>query len=261
MLPLKTAPKKICILRLSALGDVMHVIPVIRAIQKQWPETEITWICGKFEHKLLKIIEGVRFIVFDKANGLNAYLDLWRALREERFDVLLHMQVAARANIASLGIKADIKLGWDKRRSRDLHQLFINHRVAAVHQQHQLKAFLSFATALGLQIDEPEWQLPITQNALDFADQYIDTNKQLLIISACSSHELRNWPADRYAGLADYAIEKYNMQVVLSGGPSEIELNMANDVMRKMQHQALNLVGKDTLEQLLGLLSKAAVVV
>ena len=254
-------PKKICILRLSAIGDVTHVLPVVRTIQKQWPETEITWVCGKFEYKLLKIINGVRFIVFDKKNGLKEYKNLWSALKEERFDVLLQMQVAARANIASLGIKANVKLGWDKQRSRDFHQFFINKHIKYETQQHQVQGFLSFSRELGLQVGEPVWNVPITDQARLFADQYIDKNKPVLVISACSSHTLRNWFAERYALLADYAINQYGMQVILSGGPSELELNMARDITSNMQNQVLDLVGKDTLEQLVGLLSKATVVV
>ena len=261
MLPLSKPPKKICILRLSALGDVTHVIPVIREIQKKWPDTEITWVCGSFEYKLLKLINNVRFITFNKKNGFKAYFELWKELKHQKFDVLLHMQVAARANIASLGIKADIKLGWDKSRSRDFHQLFINHTVAEEVHQHQVPGFLSFAEALGVKPGQPVWDIPLTQNARDFADQHIDNKQRVLIISACSSHKLRNWQAERYAELADYAIDKHQMQVILSGGPSSIEIDMADEVMRNMNNKALNLVGKDTLEQLIGLLSKATVVV
>ena len=260
-LPLSRAPEKICILRLSALGDVSHTIPVVRALQKKWPSAEITWVCGKFEYKFLQLLEGIRFVVFDKKAGLKEYFRLWKALKGERFDVLLQMQVAARANIASLGIKSEIRLGWDKARCRDLHQLFINHQVAAVYQQHQVEGFLSFAEALGASASDVEWQLPLTENALAFAEQYIDATKPTMVISACSSHRLRNWQAERYAALADYAIEQYGLQVILSGGPSDIEREMAQDIVSHMKNDALNLVAKDTLEQLLGLLSKATVVV
>ena len=260
LLPLSRPPAQICILRLSAIGDVSHVIPVIRAIQQQWPETGITWVCGLFEYKLLKIIEGVNFVTFDKRRGLLAYRDLWQSLRHKKFDVLMHMQVAARANMASLCIKAEIKLGWDKARSRDLHQLFINHRVEASAKQHQVQGFLSFARALGLPVYEPEWRIPITQNARSFSAKFVSKDQPVLLISASSSHALRNWQAKRYAGLADYAIEKYGMQVILSGGPSPEESMMATEITDAMQNTVINLVGKDTLEQLIGLLACARVV-
>jgi len=258
---LSIPPEKICILRLSALGDVTHVLPVVRAIEQQWPHAEITWICGAFEYKLLKTIKNIRFITFNKKAGVKAYFELWKKLKHTHFDVLLQMQVAARANIASLGIKANIRLGWDKSRSRDLHSLFISRRVAQVTHQHQVQGFLSFAKSLGLSVDEPIWDIPVTADAQAFADRYIEVEKPLLIISACSSHKLRNWMAERYARFADYAISQYNMQVILSGGPAKIEVDMASEISRHMQQTPLNLVGKDTLEQLVGLLGRAAVVV
>ena len=65
MLPLDLYPEHICILRLSALGDATHTVPVVRAIQEQWPSTRISWIIGKLERRLLEGVEGVEFIVFD----------------------------------------------------------------------------------------------------------------------------------------------------------------------------------------------------
>ena len=260
-LPLKTPPKKICILRLSALGDVTHVIPLVRQIQNQWPECEITWVCGVFEYKLLNLIQGVRFVQFNKKEGIKAYLKLRKSLRRETFDVLLHMQVAARASLASLCIKADIRLGWDKNRSRDLQHLFVNHSVPSALMQHQLDGFLSFGSALGLNQSSIDWQLPVTENAKHFLNENITSAKPLLLISACSSHAARNWSADSYASVADYAIETYGMAVVLSGGPSDIESEMSRAITAKMKHEALNLVGKDTLEQLIGLLDKAQIVI
>lgn len=255
-----SAPHNICILRLSAIGDVAHVVPVVRAIQKQLPETKITWVCGKMEHKVLADIEGVRFVVLDKKSGLRAFRALRRDLRGERFDALLHMQVAARANLVSICIKAKERLGWDKARSRDLHQCFINRRVESAAQQHQVQGFLSFARALGLQADEPQWDLPVSPASRGFAEQVLPGGQSTLMISPCSSHEFRNWSADRYAAVADYAINKLDMRVALAGGRSEFEMSMGVAIEQSMSNEAVNLIGKDTLPQSLALLQRADVV-
>jgi len=263
-LPLKHPPKSLCVLRLSALGDVTHAIPLIRQIKIQWPECEITWVCGSFEHKFLRLIEGVKFIVFDKKKGISAYRQLRKDLRGTKFDVLLHMQVSARANLASLFIRSDVRVGWDKTRSRDGHHLFVNKSVPDAQQQHQQDGFLSFGHTLGLPEATPHWDLPITDNARSFIDQHIDqhieSKKPLLVISPCSSHKLRNWSAERYAAVADYAVQTHGMLPVLTGGPSDYELEMSNAILENMTCSALNLVGKDTLEQLIGLLDRADIV-
>ena len=259
MLPTDLVPKNICILRLSALGDVTHTVPVVRAIQKSWPETKITWVCGKLEHKLLSGLQGVRFIALDKKAGWRGYRDLGRKLRGERFDVLLHMQVSARANLATAFIRADVRLGWDKARSRDLHQLFIGQRVPAAKQQHQVQGHLSFARVLGLDADEPIWNLPVTTESKGFAEKHLPGDQRTLMISPCSSHRYRNWSVQRYAELADYAIERLAMRVALIGGPSQQERAIGTEIETAMANKAVNLIGKDTLQDLLALLQRADV--
>lgn len=260
-LPIRKQPAKICILRLSALGDVTHTVPVVRAIQQHWPGTEITWICGKLEKKLLAELENVRFIQFDKKQGWRAYTDLYRQLKNESFDVLLHMQIALRANLASLFVRAPVRLGWDKARSRDFHRLFVNERVPEASQQHQVQGFLSFARRLGLPAQEPVWSFPVSVEGQAFAEQYVATDRKTLVISPCSSHPLRNWSAAGYAEVADYATGQLGMQVILSGGPGEPEIRMAREIEAQLTHPVTNLVGKDTLQQLVGLLNAADAVI
>ncbi len=261
MLSTAEQPENICILRLSALGDATHVLPVVRAIQDHWPETHITWIIGKLEHRLLRGLDAVEFIEFDKRGGRSALFELRRKLRERHFDVLLHMQVAARANLLSKLIRAPLRLGWDRARSRDFHFAFVRQQVASVPFQHQVQGFLEFPRALGLTIDEPRWDLPIDSKAMQWAEEQLSERENVLLINACSSHPLRNWPADRYAAVADHAASQLGMSVVLSGGPGTLEVETAAAIKRKMQAPCLNLVGKDTLEQSKALLKQSTLVI
>ncbi|MEZ8321736.1 glycosyltransferase family 9 protein, partial [Vibrio splendidus] len=79
-----TAPQSLCILRLSAIGDVCHAISVVQAIQKQWPETKITWITGKIEAMLIGDLPGIEVIVFDKKQGFKGMRELWRQLSDRK---------------------------------------------------------------------------------------------------------------------------------------------------------------------------------
>ena len=261
MLPLRQQPESICILRLSALGDATHVVPVVRAIQAHWPETRITWIIGKLEHRLLAGLEGVEFIVYDKKGGMSATRELHEKLRKRRFDVLLHMQVAARANLLSCLVRAPIRIGWDRARSRDMHHRFIREQVAAVPFQHQVQGFLEFARKLGVPVGEPCWDLPISEDARAWVKEQLPGSTPTLLISPCSSHPLRNWRSEYYAEVADRAARESGMRVVLSGGPSELERKTATEIESAMQEPCLNLVGKDTLEQSKALLKRADLVI
>lgn len=249
-----------CIVRLSALGDVTHAVPVLRAIQKQWPQTRVTWICARLEHKLLSLLDGVRFIVVDKKSGPGGYLKLRRELKGERFDAMLQMQTSSRANLTGACVKADIKLGWDKARAREFHQRFMTDAIPAVPFEHQVQGHLSFARTLGLDADEPEWDFPVGKAEAEFAATVMPGSAPTLLISPCSSHPARNWRAERYAAVADHAISSMGMRVVLSGGPSEAEKAIGRAIEERTTHPVTNMIGKDTLPQLVAMLQRADVV-
>ena len=259
-LPLTSPPQKLCIIRLSALGDVTHAVPVLRAIQQQWPETQVTWITSPLEHKLLSLLDGVRFVVVDKRSGWRGYWRLWRQLKDERFEVMLQMQTSARANFTGTCVGARIKVGWDSRRARDGHRLFMTHSVPPTRFEHQLQGHLSFARTIGLDADQPRWDFPVTAEAAAFVAQHVPKDRPILVISPCSSHPARNWRAERYAAVADYATEQHGMTVVLSGGPSRLEAEIGGAIEAAMKSPAINLIGKDTLPQLVALLQRADLV-
>ena len=247
-------------MRLSAIGDVTHVVPVIHAIRSHRPEAKITWIIGKLEARLLAGLPGVEFIVFDKKGGFAAIRQLRKTLKGRQFDVLLHMQVAARANLLSTLVKSPVRIGWDRPRWRDRHQWFINRSVESLPLQHQVDAFLEFAKALDIPMEPPRWNLPVSEENIRWAEQILGDGPPILMISPCSSHRLRNWQASRYAEVADHAISKLGMRVVLTGGPSELEVTTGQEIEHAMQYEPQNLIGKDTICQSVALLKQATLV-
>lgn len=254
-------PDNICLLRLSALGDATHAVPVVRALQAAWPDTHITWIIGKLEHRLLGGLAGVEFLVFDKRDGRAAVSGLREQLKDRRFELLLHMQVALRANLLSRLVKAPVRLGWDRERSRDRHHWFTNHQVASIPFQHQVQGFLEFPRALGIEVDTPQWDLPVSTADHAWAEVQLPGDQPTLVISPCSSHPLRNWSAGSYARVGDHAAAALGMRVVLAGGPSELEACVAGEIEDDMRQSVINLVGKDSLTQSMALLQRARVLI
>lgn len=252
-------PASICLLRTSALGDVTHVVPLVRSLQAAWPQTAISWIIGKLEHRLVGDIPNVEFIVFDKVRGWRAFAALREALSERRFDVLLHLQVALRANLASALVHAPLRIGYDGARSKDLHGLFVNRRIDARSGEHVLDAMASFLELLGLRQRDVRWDLPIPETAHAFAAQHLPGDQPVLLVSPCSSHHLRNWRAERYAAVMDHAVAQ-GWRVVLCGGPSAFEREFADSILRSCAHAPIDLVGKDTLKQFLALCAHADLV-
>src|SRR5215207_2805336 len=111
------SPEKVCLLRLSAIGDTCHVVPLLRRLQAAWPRTRFTWVIGKLEAKLMSVIPDVELITVDKGAGFSAYSRLREGVRRRgAFDLLLHLQLSIRASAGAALIPAAIKLGFDKPR-------------------------------------------------------------------------------------------------------------------------------------------------
>src|SRR5690606_7065418 len=111
-----------------------------------------------------------------------------------------------RANLLSAFVPARRRVGYDRSRSKDLHGLFINERIPDRPGIHVLDAIGSFCEPLGLVQDRVEWNLPVPDDAYEWAAaQWPDDGTPVLMISPCSSHQRRNWYPDRYAALADHA--------------------------------------------------------
>jgi heptosyltransferase I len=257
LLPLTQPPRSVCILRLSALGDACHIVPIVRTLQHAWPATTLTWIIGKAEARLMTLVDGVEFITVDKKAGLGARHALRDAMRGRHFDVLLHMQLSFRASLLARQVPAVVKLGFDRARARELQWLFTNARVAPRTREHVLDSFFGFLVALGIKDRLVEWNIPLPENARAYADQLIPDAQPTLVISPCSSHTLRNWRAERYAAVADYAARRHRMRVILCGGPSALEVEMGAAIERAASSKLVNQIGRDTLPELLALLGRS----
>ncbi len=263
-LPFQAPPARLCVLRLSAIGDVCHTLAVVRSIQSHWPQTKITWIIGALEASLLADIPDIEFIIFDKKKGWAAFAALRRALRGRRFDALLDMQVALRASLASVLITSPLRIGFDRARAKDLQWLFTNHGIAAQARAHVLDGLFGFAQVLGVHEKILRWDIPIPAAAQAFAQQQLPGEQATLIISPCSSaraRNWRNWSAQRYAQVVDYAMEQHGMRVLLSGGPTLLERAVGTQIMQLARHAPLNLIGQTHLKQLLALLQRATVLI
>jgi heptosyltransferase I len=118
---------------------------------------------------------------------------------------------------------------------------------------------MGFADALAVARRTPRWDIPLPPAAQSYAAQLISDAQPTLVISACSSHRARNWLPERYAAVAEHAVRRHGMRVILCGGPAAIERDMAAAIARHATVPLIDQVGKDTLPQLLALLARATV--
>lgn len=255
-------PRSLCIIRLSAIGDVTHLLPVIATLRQQWPDTKITWIIGKLEYELVKSLPGIEFIIFNKSRGLAEYFSLRKILSGRHFSVVLMMQVALRASLISLLVKSKIKIGYDQKRSRDSQSLFCNEQIEGPDRVHVVDTFFQFIEKLGIQKRNMDWLLKADTRARQFAQDIIQ-QQTAIIINPCSSarkNNWRNWPQQRYAQIID-ALILQGYRVIITGGPAVQEVQFVTNILQHCQQQPVNLVGQTTLMQLLALMEQACCLV
>lgn len=260
----QSPPESLCFVRLSAIGDTCHALAVVRAIQDTWPETRITWTIGRTEAALMGDIPDVDFIIFDKSRGAAAYRDVLAHLGERRFDAALCMHASLRANVLSRLVRSPIRLGYDSARAKDFQWLFTNRRIEPRPRQHVQEAMLEFTRALGVPERPLRWDIPLSSAVREFAAEYADKDRPLVIISPCSSQRtrnFRNWSAENYAAAANHARQRFGCRIVLTGGTSDVEREYGATITRLVGADTVNLVGQTSLKQLLALLDTAAVLV
>lgn len=252
---------KLCILRLSAIGDVCHAVAMVERIQRTRPDIEITWIIGKLEHQLVGDMANIRFVIFDKKQGRAAYHKLRQDLAGQVFDTLFVMQVALRANLAARLIKAKQKIGFDWQRSKEFHWLFANKRISPQPHAHVLDGFMAFADALGIpKTDKPHWHIPVAEADLRWAMEQKAKLGDFVVISPAASKAERNWLPERYAKITDF-LHQHGKTVILCGGPGNLDQQLGEQITAHTQNIACNYIGQTSLKQMLALLAQATLVI
>lgn len=246
--------KSLCLVRLSALGDVVLVLPLVRALQAALPGVRLTWVIGRAAHALVSGLseEGVEFIVIDKPRGPRDYLAFKRRLADRDFDALLCLQASWRANWLYPCIRARRKIGYSADRARDLQRLFVRERIVGS-TPHLVDGFLQFAQQLG--VDRPtqvEWRLPVQAAARSWCEATLPAGGYVAV-SPCASKAERDWPLERLISLIKRITEAGRGPVVLLGGGSARERQVAERLCEATQ--ALDFMGKTTLPQLVAALS------
>jgi heptosyltransferase I len=254
-------PQRICLVRLSALGDVCLALPLVRTLQHTFPEAQITWVTTTPMFQLLEGLDGVEFVLTEKASHALAYLTFYRRMRRRTFDVLLGAQASFRAHFLYPLIRAERKIGFAKSEARDAHYLFVNEHVRG-RREHLLDSFLAFAEALGATKRIVDWRLPIGPSDHAFAEKRLGSGPCVALNPMASKPE-RNWIPERYAAVIDACIHRWDMNVMLTGGTSSKEREFGHNVLRRVAkpERVRDLIGQTTPKQLAAVLARTKVLV
>ena len=252
---------RIGIVMMSAVGDAVHVLPVLNALKRHAPAAHVTWVLQPGPATLVRGHHAVDDIVlFDRALGWRAFTNVRRELAERSFDLVINLQVYFKAGIVTSFTRAPVKLGFDRARARDLNWLFTSHRIPPHEPQHVQDQYLEFLTALGVPHESVEWDLgPWPDERAWQREFFSELDRPAAAIVVATSKPQKDWLPERWAEVSDILYHDYGLQPVLVGGRSERELAAERVIMDRARRRPVSALGSG-LRNLVGILDGSALV-
>ena len=253
---------RICIVMLSAVGDSVHVLPIVTALKRHDPSCVVTWLLEAGPAALVRGHPAVdEVVVVDTKRGTRGYAELRRAMRGRRFDLAIDLQVALKGGLATRLVPAPAKLGFDRARARDLNWLFTTHRIPPHPRQHAQDQYFEFLAHLGVPHEPPAWDIgPWPAERAAQRAFYARLDRPAAAIVVGTSDPNKDWLPERWALLCDALWDDYGLQPVFVGGPSPREAATAAAIAARTACTPVNALGSG-LRPLVGILDGAALVV
>ena len=252
---------RVCVVMMSAVGDAVHVLPVINALKRHHPASHVTWVLQPGPATLVRGHPNVDDIVlFDRSQGTRAFAEVRRALRTREFDVVINLQVYFKAGLITSFTRAPVKLGFDRARARDMNWLFTNAKVPPHPGQHVQDQYFEFLDALGVPHDRVEWLLGPWEGERAWQREFFSTlDAPAAAIVVATSKPQKDWLPERWAETVDRLWEEHGLRAVLVGGRSERELVAERIITERARHTPVVALGSG-LRKLVSILDGSALV-
>ncbi len=247
---------------MSAVGDAVHVLPVINALKRHSPEVHVTWVLQPGPATLVRGHRSVdEILIFDRAAGWKAFADIRRQLADRTFDLVINLQVYFKAGIVTSFTRAPVKLGFDRARARDFNWLFTTHRIPPHEMQHVQGQYFEFLTALSIPYAPVVWDLgPWPSERAVQAEFVARTDAPIASIVVATSKEQKDWLPDRWADVAKALRHDFGLQPVLVGGRSSRETHAETIILDQARDASpISALGSG-LRNLVGILDASALV-
>ncbi len=246
--------RNILVIKPGAVGDLLQMSPVFRALRKYSPGAAITLLVGSGTTAELfkndpRVSETIVFDREDKYRSLSSKLALWSYLHRRGFDLVLNFQ---RRNIrtwllASAAFPCRV-LVYHKTKDRTVHAV-VN--------------YLETLAPLGISSTDLDLELVLDDASRAFARDIFSSqgldDKPVIALNPGATHAVNRWPTSHFSELADLIVEKLSGKAVIVGGPDDVPLS--DEIVSRSRTKPLSLAGKTSLLQLGAVLEQCRVLV
>lgn len=270
-------PEKILIIRLSAIGDVVHVLPALRLLRSHFPLSKITWLV---EDKASDVLTGHPdiddVIVFPRKkwqrtilkinktfNTLSEIYSFYKRLRREHYDLIIDFQGNLKSGIMNLITGSEKKVGFGKGYCRELNYLTTQYQAFPPEKKmHRIDKNLFLLKELGIENGFQRPKLPVFKLDKKYISKFITTSINpclpIIIIHPGTSKfgSYKQWPPSNYALLGDMILDTYEANVVFTWGP--YEFGVVKEILKKMKHEATPACETRSIKQLIELIKRAS---
>ena len=261
--------KNILIVKLSAIGDVIHALPVSYAIKETFPEAKLTWVVEPPAYEILKLNPCVdRIIVFQKkyfrsfGGFIRKFFPFKNEIQEEQYDAVLDLQGLFKSAAIAYFAKSDIKLGICN--MREMSGKISKPVVGANARGHIVERYLDTARAIGCKVEKVVFPIEIPQDEEEKAQIIMERagarkDNPYVVFAVGANWPNKRWPVDNFALLIDWL---YNMNVVpIMVGNGVVDEQRAKDIEAMIEIPPINLVGKTNWAQLCYVIKNSRLVV
>nr|WP_314806931.1 glycosyltransferase family 9 protein [uncultured Selenomonas sp.] len=260
--------ENILVVKLSAIGDVIHALPVSYAIKEQYPEAHLTWVVEQAAYAILADNPCIdELILFEKAKfrSIGGFLreigPFRRRLHTRRYDASLDLQGLFKSAAIAWNAGAKLRIGTANMRE-GAH--LVSRPVRGAHAEgHIVERYLDVARVLGCRVGEVRFPVSVSDRDRMAADtllarEGVQEGRPFVAFAVGANWPNKRWPVEHFAALADRLYHAHYVPVLVGGG--RLDATLAEDILRASEIPPVNLVGRTNLKQLAHVFTRAALV-
>ena len=242
-----TGGRRVGIVLLTGIGDVIHGLPIATDLKRQDPGRTVLWVAEAAPARILEHHPAVdEIVVFRRQRGLQGVIELAGALRGRRCDVTLNMQRYMKSVFPTMLSGARVRVGLPPSKTRDAVALFHTHHLAERPWCHTQDLLLGYREALGLPADAlVEWRITFSDGERAERDRFfgaLGTTPVAGVVLATANPK-KDWPAERYPRLVEALTRELGYRVLLIGGPGSRERAVAQLILAASGSTAVSGLG------------------
>lgn len=257
--------KKILLIRLRRIGDIIMTTPSITALKEAFPGAFISYIVEEPYKDLVERNPSLdKVIVLKKKQGIKDFFKLIRKIQKENYDVVLDFHGGPRASLITLFSGAKLKLGYKIKYRSFIYDIKLPRAVKSGHI-HSVDNHLNLVKALGVNIEIslplflPQARPDEIEKVKKFIDEHRLEGHKIITIHISAGNEFRYWGVDNIVKLSDLLDNLPGVQIVLIGTSEDQEAE--EEILEKSKARLLSLVGKLNLRELRELICRSSLFV